>query len=90
MKEKIYINYNNKISIKYKGITKYTNEEGIKYILNQDYGVLDNIKKRGNDLYIDFTNIIIVILNSRNIKRFYSNSYLSFYIDSLSKDLLKR
>jgi len=84
------LNYHNIISIKYNGITRITNEDSIKYLLEQDYGTLVNTKKKGNNLYIEFTKVIIVILNIRNIKRYFSNSYISYYIDNLDTKILKR
>lgn len=74
----------NYISIDYNGFKRRTNNlEYLKSLLYDNYGSLENIHKRGNDLVVNFLECSIIIKSIRNINKFQAGFIILEFLDSL-------
>ena len=88
MLDKIEISINkNHYVIKYQGFTKKTTDkEVIHNILFKDYGNLVSYTKNGNDLFLNFQRITIVIKSIRNISKPGNDCTLYNYLSSFNNN----
>lgn len=74
----------NYILIDYNGFKRRTNNlEYLKSLLYDNYGSLEDIHKRGNDLIINFPKCSIIIKSIRNINKFQASFIILEFLDSL-------
>lgn len=74
----------NYILIDYNGFKRKTNNlEYLKSLLYDNYGSLEDIHKRGNDLIINFPKCSIIIKSIRNINKFQAGFIILEFLDSL-------
>ncbi len=74
----------NYILIDYNGFKRRTNNlEYLKSLLYDNYGYLEDIHKRGNDLIINFPKCSIIIKSIRNINKFQASFIILEFLDSL-------
>ena len=74
----------NYILIDYNGFKRRTNNlEYLKSLLYDNYGSLEDIHKRGNDLIINFPKCSIIIKSIRNINKFPAGFIILEFLDSL-------
>ena len=74
----------NYIFIDYNGFKRRTNNlEYLKSLLYDNYGSLEDIHKRGNDLIINFPKCSIIIKSIRNINKFQASFIILEFLDSL-------
>ena len=72
------------ILIDYNGFKRKTNKpEYIKSLLYDDYGSLKDVHKKGNDLWITYSNSIIIIKSIRNINKFKNGFIILEFLNSL-------
>ena len=70
----------NYILIDYNG---FNNLEYLKSLLYDDYGSLENIHKRGNDLVVNFLKCSIIIKSIRNINKFPAGFIILEFLNSI-------
>lgn len=74
----------NYILIDYNDFKRKTNNlEYLKSLLYDNYGSLENIHKRGNDLVVNFFECSIIIKSIRNINKFPAGFIILEFLDSL-------
>lgn len=72
------------ILIDYNGFKRKTNNlEYLRSLLYDDYGSLENIHKRGNDLVVNFLECSIIIKSIRNINKFPAGFIILEFLNSI-------
>ena len=72
------------ILIDYNGFKRKTNNlEYLKSLLYDDYGLLKEVHKKGNDLVIYYSNSTIIIKSIRNINKFPAGFIILEFLNSI-------